>query len=167
MQPHVADPYAVLGVPRGASRRQVADAYRRLAKRHHPDVNPDPAAVERMRRINAAWQTLSSPTRRADHDASTASSGHWTSSRTTWRSESASTASWAAWRQRRSDRDPSPAWRTAGPSPIPRRRYRRPEPEDVPFGDTGWATLLVASVMLLVLFAAAYAGSLTASTATG
>jgi curved DNA-binding protein CbpA len=76
------DPYATLGVERGASIARVRDAYRRLAKRHHPDVQDDAQADERMRRINQAWEMLSDPVRKRQHNAdvaraSAATSGHW------------------------------------------------------------------------------------------
>jgi hypothetical protein len=61
------DPYAVLGVPRTASREEIARAYRRLAKANHPDVNVAPSAT--MVRINEAWSVLGSPSRRARWDA--------------------------------------------------------------------------------------------------
>jgi curved DNA-binding protein CbpA len=48
------DPYSVLGVPRGATDQQLRDAYRRLAKQHHPDLHPGAEAAERMRRVNEA-----------------------------------------------------------------------------------------------------------------
>ena len=79
----IADPYATLGVARGATPSQVRAAYRRLAKRYHPDVHADARATERMRRINEAWEILSSPARRAQHDATLAAQatvpgfGHW------------------------------------------------------------------------------------------
>ena len=61
------DPYAVLGVPRGASREEIARAYRRLAKRFHPDA--DIAAPNAsMVRINEAWGVLSDAARRARWD---------------------------------------------------------------------------------------------------
>ena len=63
------EPYATLGVPRGASEREVREAYRRLAKRYHPDLDPTHETGDRMRRINQAWEILSSPTLRARYDA--------------------------------------------------------------------------------------------------
>jgi hypothetical protein len=54
----VTDPRAVLGVGPLATLEDVKAAYRRLAKRHHPDVDPSPAAVERMKAINAAYTEL-------------------------------------------------------------------------------------------------------------
>jgi curved DNA-binding protein CbpA len=66
------DPYAVLGIPRDASGQQVQRAYRRLAKRYHPDLHPDAQTSQQMRRINRAWETLSRPASRARYDAESA-----------------------------------------------------------------------------------------------
>jgi hypothetical protein len=52
------DPFAVLGVKQGASREEVARAYRRLAKRWHPDTGGGRPAEETMARINAAYDLL-------------------------------------------------------------------------------------------------------------
>jgi len=71
------DPYAVLGVPRTATREEVARAYRALAKRHHPDAGA-PLSTS-MARINEAWSILGSPTRRASWDDAHALApvAHW------------------------------------------------------------------------------------------
>ena len=71
------DPYAVLGVPRTATREEVARAYRALAKRHHPDAGAPPSPT--MARINEAWSILGSPSRRASWDEAHAvvRAPHW------------------------------------------------------------------------------------------
>jgi hypothetical protein len=71
------DPYAVLGVPRTATREEVARAYRALAKRHHPDAGAPPSPT--MARINEAWSILGSPARRASWDEAHAvvNAPHW------------------------------------------------------------------------------------------
>jgi hypothetical protein len=62
------DLYRLLRVERDATPREIRDAYRRLARRWHPDVNPDPAAAEHMGLINQAFETLSDPAKRAEYD---------------------------------------------------------------------------------------------------
>ena len=63
------DFYIVLGVNRGASLLEVKKAYRRLARRLHPDVNPgDERAALRFREIAEAYSTLSDPDRRQRYD---------------------------------------------------------------------------------------------------
>lgn len=53
------DPYKVLGVSPGASEEEVTKAYRALAKKYHPDLNPgDAQAAEKMREINAAYDMI-------------------------------------------------------------------------------------------------------------
>ncbi len=53
------NPYEVLGVARGATDEEITKAYRRLAKKYHPDLNPgDAAAAEKMSEINAAYDMI-------------------------------------------------------------------------------------------------------------
>lgn len=53
------DPYEVLGVSRDASEDEIKTAYRKLAKKYHPDVNPgDASAAEKMNEINAAYDAI-------------------------------------------------------------------------------------------------------------
>ena len=57
------DPYEVLGVPRGASEEEVTKAYRKLAKKYHPDLNPgDEEAAKKMSEINAAYNQIKNGT---------------------------------------------------------------------------------------------------------
>lgn len=62
------DYYEVLGVPRAASQAEIKRAFRQLAREHHPDVSKDPAAADRFKIINEAYQVLGDPERRARYD---------------------------------------------------------------------------------------------------
>jgi DnaJ-class molecular chaperone len=63
------DPYTTLGVARDASADDIRRAYRRLAKQHHPDLNPgNAAAEERFKGVSAANELLSDPDKRAKFD---------------------------------------------------------------------------------------------------
>jgi len=63
------DPYAVLGVARDASEDDIKKAYRRLAKKHHPDLNPGRRANDQQfREITAAYDLLSDAVKRARFD---------------------------------------------------------------------------------------------------
>jgi len=63
------DPYEILGLERSADEATIKAAYRRLAKRHHPDLHPgDPKAAERFQELNGANDLLSDPERRARFD---------------------------------------------------------------------------------------------------
>jgi DnaJ-class molecular chaperone len=64
------DPYEVLGVPRGAAAGQIKSAFRKLAKKHHPDANKDdPKAAEKFAEANAAYEILGDETKRKQFDA--------------------------------------------------------------------------------------------------
>jgi len=64
------DLYIVLGVAHGATESEIKRAYRRLARRYHPDINPgDQSAEERFREILVAYETLIDPARRSRYDA--------------------------------------------------------------------------------------------------
>ncbi len=63
------DPYEVLGVPRTAGDAEIKKAYRRLARKSHPDVNPgDSGAQKRFQEIAAAYEVLKDPKRRERYD---------------------------------------------------------------------------------------------------
>ena len=63
------DYYEILGVSRNATDKEIKQAYRRLARKHHPDVNPgDKAAEARFKEINTAFEVLSAPEKRRKYD---------------------------------------------------------------------------------------------------
>jgi len=63
------DYYAILGVSRNAKEQEIKKAYRRLARKNHPDVNPgDKSAEERFKKIQHAYDVLSDPKKRAVFD---------------------------------------------------------------------------------------------------
>ncbi|MEX2374212.1 MAG: DnaJ domain-containing protein, partial [Dehalococcoidia bacterium] len=64
-----SDYYTVLGVPRTASDKEIRQAYRRLARQWHPDVNPGSAEAEaKFKEINAAYEVLSDADKRPKYD---------------------------------------------------------------------------------------------------
>src|SRR5512145_1709733 len=67
--PPKEDYYALLGVSRNAKEAEVKKAYRRMARKNHPDVNPgDKSAEERFKKIQEAYDVLSDPKKRAMYD---------------------------------------------------------------------------------------------------
>src|SRR5262245_48076951 len=62
------DYYQTLGIGRDASTEEVQQAYRKLARRHHPDVNKNPGAEESFKEINEAYQVLKDPNTRRRYD---------------------------------------------------------------------------------------------------
>jgi curved DNA-binding protein CbpA len=139
------DPYAALGVPRGASRDEAARAHRRLAKEFHPDLNPGPQSAERMRRVNEAWWILSDPTRRARYDALTtprAASGSGYGYR-----PQATTSTWTTWPE---DRYSAPR----------QRRPARAAPVQPSFGDRPAVVVAVSVTLGLLYFIGSWLGSI-------
>lgn len=148
MNRHAIDPYATLGVPRGASQREVKRAYRRLARRYHPDLRQDAETTARMQQVNQAWEILSNPARRASYDAgpspSATARGHWAASRQAAPMGAASTTGYGTW---------SP--RTA-PHPYASASSRAAVDGDGP----GWLGVLLGIGVALVAFVALFAGIL-------
>ncbi|MBD2177734.1 molecular chaperone DnaJ [Pseudanabaena sp. FACHB-1998] len=62
------DYYEILGVERNTDKEEIKRAYRRLARKYHPDVNKEAGADERFKEINRAYEVLSEPETRARYD---------------------------------------------------------------------------------------------------
>ncbi len=62
------DYYAVLGISRTADEKQIKSAYRKLARKYHPDVNKDAGAEEQFKRVSEAYEVLSDTEKRAQYD---------------------------------------------------------------------------------------------------
>jgi curved DNA-binding protein CbpA len=150
MSAPTANPYAVLGVGRNATQQQIASAYRRLAKRYHPDVQPDGLPPDRMRRLNEAWEILSSPVERARYDADHAArgpvAGHW-----------------SVPRRQASVSQPPPVWSGAWTAPPPATRAAYAPPHYTPYDTTDdrlWPRIVVSSLLLPVAVLALFVGLL-------
>ena len=62
------DYYAVLGVEPSAGDAEIKTAYRRLARKYHPDVSKEPGAEEQFKAVNEAYEALRDPQKRAAYD---------------------------------------------------------------------------------------------------
>ncbi|MCP5420842.1 MAG: DnaJ domain-containing protein [Gammaproteobacteria bacterium] len=62
------DYYKILGVPRDASAEDIKKAYRRLARKYHPDVSREPQAEERFKELTEAYEVLRDQNKRSDYD---------------------------------------------------------------------------------------------------
>lgn len=63
------DYYATLGVPKTATEKEIKQAYRKLARKHHPDVNPnDKSAESKFKEINEAYEVVGDPVKRKKYD---------------------------------------------------------------------------------------------------
>lgn len=118
----VSDPYKVLQVDPEAEREVIEAAYRRLARKYHPDVSTEPDSHEKMIAINQAWEQLRDPVKRAAIDRA--------------RLRASGMAAWVAATDAhvRTAKSPMPRESAAaGPAPAPPDRPAPPG-ADWPFG---------------------------------
>src|SRR3990167_5973539 len=62
------DYYAILGVDKKASEEDIKKAYRRLARKYHPDVSKEPNAEDQFKQVQEAYEVLKDTQKRADYD---------------------------------------------------------------------------------------------------
>lgn len=62
------DYYKILGIDKNASEKEIKNAYRRLARKLHPDVNPEKKSQEQFKQVNEAYEVLSDPDKRKKYD---------------------------------------------------------------------------------------------------
>ncbi|HEX4767875.1 MAG TPA: DnaJ domain-containing protein, partial [Lichenihabitans sp.] len=62
------DPYTILGLPRTADKAEIKKAFRKLAKKYHPDQSKEPRAKERFAEANSAYEILGDDQKRAAFD---------------------------------------------------------------------------------------------------
>src|SRR6476620_10894398 len=76
--PPMKDPYQTLGITKSASQEEIKNAYRKLAKKYHPDLNPGNKEAERkFKEIGSAYELVGTPEARAKFDRGETEEKFW------------------------------------------------------------------------------------------
>ena len=62
------NPYEVLGINKNSDQKEIKSAYKKLAKKYHPDLNKEPGAEDKFKEINEAYSILSDETKKRNYD---------------------------------------------------------------------------------------------------
>ena len=62
------NPYEVLGVDKNSDQKTIKSAYKKLAKKYHPDLNKEPGAEDKFKEVNEAYSILSDETKKRNYD---------------------------------------------------------------------------------------------------
>ena len=127
------DPYKILQVDPEAEDEVIAAAYRRLARKYHPDTATGAESIGRMEAINAAWEVLGDPGRRAAHDRQRALQAAVSRSAAGASADATARGTASARSPGSASAAPDSAPGSAGPASAPRSGSapRSPEPETV------------------------------------
>jgi hypothetical protein len=139
------DPYVILGIPPTATASQVKQAYRRLAREYHPDLNKDSRAIERMKDINWANDILSDGQERSLYDL--------------WRNSSVRVVYYPGTNPPPSSATPRGSHPPSNPPPSAGNQTRSSPPSKPPPRTTysnrrvaqGWPTTTIALIIIIVL----------------
>ena len=86
--------YEILGVNVDSSTAEIKSAYRKLARKYHPDINKEPDAIEKFKDITLAYETLSNPQKREQYNIL---QGFFKSEKQTTSSQKAEEEYWPEW----------------------------------------------------------------------